>query len=99
LSVDLAAPGVLTRRTNTLATRRNAAWYACLVQLGVTKEELWEDPSLTEVVANHIARGVLPANSLFYGQRVETLHRNSPNVARELRSASASGMVRLRRGE
>jgi hypothetical protein len=73
---------------------RNAAWYAALVRLGVTKEELWEDPSLTEVVANHVVRGMLPCKSLFYGQTLPTLHRSAPNVARELRTAAANGVVR-----
>ena len=75
--------------------RRNIAWYAALVQLGTTKDELWEDPSLTEVLANHVARGVMPVSTLSYGQAIQTLHRSAPSVSRELRNAAASGAVRM----
>ena len=72
----------------------NAAWYTLLVQLGLTKEELFEDASLAEVVANHIVRGLFASSSLYYGQQLETMHRSAPSVSRELRSAAASGVVR-----
>ena len=82
----LATPGPFT-----IFAPSNLAWYACLVQLGVTKDELFEDPSLTEVVANHVVRGVLLSSTLFYGQTIATLHSSAPAVSRELRAAAAAG--------
>ena len=94
----LTATGLLqllaTAGPFTLFAPSNVAWYASLVQLGLTKEELFEDPSLVEIIANHIVRGLFPSASLFYGQQLETLHRSAPSVSRELRSAAASGVVR-----
>ena len=95
----LSATGLLQLLTTaggpfTLFMPCNAAWYTLLVQLGLTKEELQEDASLTEVLANHIVRGLIPSSSLYYGQQLETMHRSAPSVSRELRSAAASGVVR-----
>ena len=94
----LTATGLLqllaTAGPFTLFMPTNVAWYTTLVQLGLTKEELFEDPSLTEIVANHVVQGLYPSGALFYGQQLETMHRSAPNVARELRSAAASGVVR-----
>ena len=94
----LTATGLLqllsTAGPFTLFMPCNTAWYNLLVQLGLTKEELFEDASLVEVLANHIVRGIFPSSSLYYGQQLETLHRSAPSVSRELRSAAASGVVR-----
>jgi len=83
----LATPGPFT-----LFVPTNTAWYTTLVQLGLTKEELFEDPSLTEIAANHLVRGLYPSSSLYYGQQLDTMHRSAPSVSRELRSATASGV-------
>jgi hypothetical protein len=94
----LTATGLLqllsTAGPYTLFVPCNAAWYTTLVQLGLTKDELFEDPALTEIVANHIVRGMYPSGALYYGQQLETMHRSAPSVSRELRSAAASGVVR-----
>lgn len=70
----------------------NLAWYAALSKLGSTKEELFADPALTEVLAHHLTRGILPKSSFQYGQHIQTLQRSAPSVAREARSATAGGM-------
>lgn len=70
----------------------NRAWYAALVKLGVTKEDLFEDPALTEVLLHHASRRELFAEDLFFGQKVPTMHMSAPSVSRALREAVRSGI-------
>ena len=70
----------------------NRAWYAALVKLGVTKEDLFEDPALTEVLLHHASRRELFAEDLFFGQKIPTLHMSAPSVSRALRSAVSAGI-------
>ena len=69
----------------------NRAWYRALVSLGVTKEDVFEDPSLTEVIMHHIHRGEIYAEQMFFGKKVPTMHMSAPNVARSVRAALESG--------
>ena len=70
----------------------NRAWYAALARLGVTKEDLFEDPSLTEVLLHHASRKELFSENLFFGQKIPTLHVSAPSVSRALRAAENAGM-------
>ena len=70
----------------------NRAWYAMLVKLGVTKEDLFEDPSLTEVILHHASRRELFSQNMFFGQKVPTLHMSAPSVSRALRAAVNAGI-------
>ena len=70
----------------------NRAWYAALVRLGVTKEDLFEDPALTEVLLHHASRKELFAEDFFFGQKIPTLHMSAPSVSRALRSAVDAGV-------
>lgn len=69
----------------------NRAWYSALVSLGVTKEDVFEDPSLTEVIMHHVHRGEVFSESMFFGRKIPTLHLSAPNVARSVRAALESG--------
>jgi len=70
----------------------NRAWYAALARLGVTKEDLFEDPALTEVLLHHASRKELFSENLFFGQKIPTLHVSAPSVSRALRAAENAGM-------
>ena len=70
----------------------NRAWYAMLVNLGVTKEDLFEDPSLTEVLLHHATRREIFSQQMFFGQKIPTLHMSAPSVSRALRAAVNAGM-------
>ena len=69
----------------------NRAWYSALVSLGVTKEDVFEDPSLTEVIMHHVHRGEVFSESMFFGKKIPTMHMSAPNVARSVRAALESG--------
>ena len=63
-----------------------------LVNLGVTKEDLFEDPSLTEVLLHHATRREIFSQQMFFGQKIPTLHMSAPSVSRALRAAVNAGM-------
>lgn len=82
----LASPGPFT-----VFAPSNRAWYRALSALGATKEDVFEDPALTEVMLYHVARGETYTSGMFFGQKVPTLHTSAPSVARAMRDAVAVG--------
>jgi uncharacterized surface protein with fasciclin (FAS1) repeats len=70
----------------------NRAWYDALVSLGVTKEDIYEDPALTEVMMYHVARRELYTHGMFFGQKIPTMHTAAPNIARAARAAIEQGV-------
>ena len=82
----LASPGPFT-----VFAPSNRAWYRALSALGATKEDVFEDPALTEVMLYHVARGETYTSGMFFGQKVPTLHTSAPSVARAMRDAVAAG--------
>ena len=69
----------------------NRAWYQALVSLGATKEDVFEDPALTEVIMYHVARREVYTHGMFFGQKIPTMHTAAPNVARAARAALDQG--------
>ena len=83
----LASPGPFT-----VFAPSNRAWYRALSALGATKEDVFEDPALTEVMLYHVARGETYTSGMFFGQKVPTLRPALPNVPlRAMRDAVAAG--------
>jgi uncharacterized surface protein with fasciclin (FAS1) repeats len=76
----------------TLFVPTNRAWYRALVNLGVTKEDLFEDPALTEVMLHHASRAEIFSEQFFFGQKIPSLHMSAPSVSRALRTAVNAGI-------
>ena len=66
----LASPGPFT-----VFAPSNRAWYRALSALGATKEDVFEDPALTEVMLYHVARGETYTSGMFSGRRCQPCTR------------------------
>ena len=73
----LASPGPFT-----VFAPSNRAWYRALSALGATKEDVFEDPALTEGMLYHVARGETYTSGMFFGQKVPTPHTSAPGAER-----------------
>ena len=69
----------------------NRAWYEALSDLGATKEEVFQDPALTEVLTYHASRSEVYTHGMFFGQKIPTMHATAPSVARAMRDAVSAG--------